>query len=371
MKLSLTERIQKNGFVICAEGYVFELERRGYVSAGPYVPAGVVMEFPDAVKELHREFVRAGSDVVLALTYYTNRSRLKDIGREADLETVNRRAVRLAREVAAETDALVAGNLCDTWSYDRANPAESDRIIRAMYSEQLAWAVDEGVDFVVAETLTHFREAEIALELIQEAKLPSVISLFAPAKDKTADGVDIVEACKRLSDRGATVVGLNCGRGPATMLPLLREIVPGVSGYVSALAVPYRTHAEQPTFVALKQAGKQFGFPAALEPFLLTRQEMADFAVAARELGVCYIGVCCGGAPYHVRAMSEALGRRPPASDIRRNLAEHRPMKPPHAKCGLGWAAESRVPPGSTRKNRSESGQRSEARAGRGSRSHG
>ena len=72
---------------------------------------------------------------------------------------------------------------------------------------------------MVAETLTHFREAEIALELIQEAKLPSVISFFAPAKDKTADGVELVEACMRLSDRGATVVGLNCGRGPATMTP--------------------------------------------------------------------------------------------------------------------------------------------------------
>lgn len=337
MKLSLTERIEKNGFVICAEGYVFELERRGYVSAGPYIPAGVVMEFPDAVKELHREFVRAGSDIVLALTYYTNRSMLKAIGRETDLETINRRAVQLAREVAAETDALVAGNLCDTWSYDRANPEESDRIIRSMYSEQLAWAVDEGVDFVVAETLTHFREAEIALELIQEAKLPSVISLFTPAKNKTADGVDLVEACKRLSDRGATVVGLNCGRGPATMLPLLRNIVPAVSGYVSALAVPYRTNAKQPTFLALKQAGKQFGFPAALEPFVLTRQEMADFALSARELGVRYIGICCGGAPYHVRAMSEALGRRPPASEYSPKLGQHEREDDPAMRKMRDW----------------------------------
>lgn len=315
MKLSLTERIEKHGCVICAEGYVFELERRGYVGAPGYVPAGAVLNFPDAVKELHREFVRAGSDVVLALTYYSNRRNLKNAGREADLEEVNRRAVRLAREVAAESDALVAAGLCDTWSYDPGNPSESDRIVRALYSEQLAWAVDEGVDFMVAETLTHFREAEIALELIQEAKLPSVISFFAPAKDKTADGVDLIEACKRLSERGATVVGLNCGRGPATMLPLLRAIVPAVRGYVSALAVPYRTNAKQPTFVALKEAGTQHEFPTALDPFLLTRQEMAEFAVAARDLGVRYIGVCCGGAPHHVRAMAEALGRRVPASE--------------------------------------------------------
>ena len=58
----------KKGVVQGAEGYVFELERRGYIKAGPYVPE-VVLDFPEAVKELHREFLRAGSEVMVALTY--------------------------------------------------------------------------------------------------------------------------------------------------------------------------------------------------------------------------------------------------------------------------------------------------------------
>src|ERR1700736_533347 len=112
----ILERL-KHGVVQGAEGYVFELERRCYIKAGPYVPE-VVLDFPEAVKELHREFLRAGSEVMVALTYYAHREKLKDIGREDDLEAMNRQAVRLANEVAREGNALVAGNICNTCAYD-------------------------------------------------------------------------------------------------------------------------------------------------------------------------------------------------------------------------------------------------------------
>lgn len=74
----LLERLE-NGAVICAEGYLFELERRGYIQAGAFVPE-VVLEHPEKVYELHREFVRAGSDVVEAFTYYGHREKLRVIG---------------------------------------------------------------------------------------------------------------------------------------------------------------------------------------------------------------------------------------------------------------------------------------------------
>ena len=94
----ISERLAQ-GVVLGAEGYVFELERRGYIKAGPYVPE-VVLDFPGAVRELHREFLRAGADVMVALTYYAHREKLRHVGRENDLEAMNRHAVRLAREVA-------------------------------------------------------------------------------------------------------------------------------------------------------------------------------------------------------------------------------------------------------------------------------
>src|SRR5881227_63840 len=162
----ILERL-KTDVVIGAEGYVFELERRGYIKAGPYVPE-VVLDFPEAVKELHREFLRAGSEVMVALTYYAHREKLKDVGRENDLEFMNRQAVQLANEVAHEGDALVAGNICNTWAYDPHNAKESSRVVRMMYEEQLGWAVEEGIDFVISETNDYLGEALIAVEVIRD-----------------------------------------------------------------------------------------------------------------------------------------------------------------------------------------------------------
>jgi len=303
----------KSGVVLGAEGYVFELERRGYIKAGPYVPE-VVLDFPEAVKELHREFLRAGSEVMVALTYYAHREKLKDVGRENDLQRMNRQAVKLANEVAREGDALVAGNICNTWAYDPQNAKETSRIVRAMYEEQLTWAVEEGIDFVISETNDYLEEALIGLEVIKELHLPAMVTLATVQQDKTRDGYDYVEACKMLADSGADIVGLNCDRGPETMLPLIEKIRAAVDCYVAAQPVPYKTNARYLTFESLQTNDGEQAFPLALEPFLCNRFEMAAFARKAHMMGINYIGICCGGAPHYVRAMAEALGRTVPAS---------------------------------------------------------
>src|SRR5580698_4756439 len=155
----IAERLRR-GRVLGAEGYVFELERRGYIKAVPFVPE-VVLDYTDAVRELHREFMRAGAEVMVALTYYAHREKLRDVGREGDLEAMNRQAVRIAREVAREGDALVAGNVCNTWAYDPDDP-DTKQTVRAMYAEQLGWAAEEGIDFVISETNDYLGEALIA-----------------------------------------------------------------------------------------------------------------------------------------------------------------------------------------------------------------
>jgi betaine-homocysteine S-methyltransferase len=309
-KIGLLERLEK-GTVLGAEGYVFELERRGYIKAGPYVPE-VVVDFPEAVLELHREFLRAGADVMVALTYYGDREKLRTVGREGDLELLNRQAVCLAGQVAAEGDALVAGNIANTWIYDHLNKSETEPRVRKIYEEQVQWALEEGIDFVIAETLGYLGEALIALEVIKKHNLPAMIT-FGSTENRLRDGYSHVEACKILASEGTDVVGLNCSRGPNTMMPMLRDIRQAVDGYVAAQPVPYRTTEAQSTFQALKEVNHGRAFPIALEPFLHTRFEMADFATDALELGLNYIGICCGGAPHHVRAMAEALGRTPPA----------------------------------------------------------
>jgi len=124
MTASLAERMRA-GAVIGAEGYVFELERRGYIKAGPFVPE-VVLDFPGAVRELHPEFLRAGAEVMVALTYHAHREKLRDVGREGDLEAMNRQAVRIAREVASEARPTVG----PWWPATSATPGPTTRMTR-------------------------------------------------------------------------------------------------------------------------------------------------------------------------------------------------------------------------------------------------
>jgi betaine-homocysteine S-methyltransferase len=319
----LLERLEQ-GPVICAEGYLFELERRGYLQAGGFVPE-VVLDHPEKVAELHREFVHAGSDVVEAFTYYAHREKLRLIGKEDLLEQINRQALAIAGEVASDCGALLAGNVCNTNVY---SGEESRDTVRAMFEEQVGWAAEAGVDFVIAETISWLGEALVATEVIKEAGLPAVVTLTAHKDPNMREGVSPAEACKRVEAAGADVVGLNCSRGPRTMLPLLQEVRNAVSVSVAALPVPYRTTEEQPSFQSLEDplgtdlpGGRPF--PTALDPFVCNRYEIADFARAAHGLGVRYLGVCCGAAPHHIRSMAEALGRTPPASRYTADMSKH------------------------------------------------
>jgi betaine-homocysteine S-methyltransferase len=322
---NLTERLAQ-GPVICAEGYLFELERRGYLQAGAFVPE-VVLDHPEKVTELHREFVHAGSDVVEAFTYYAHREKMRIVGKEDRLEELNRQALALAKEVAEETGTLFAGDICNTNVFDPADE-ESKRAVRAIFEEQVGWAVDAGVDFVIAETFSYAAEARMALEAIKTAGLPAVVTMCVHQEPVTREGLTPQDACALLEQAGADVVGLNCIRGPRTLATFLPAIREQVSCHVAALPVPYRTTDEEPTFQSLRDPDcdcipGDMPFPTALDPFQCNRYELAEFAREASELGVRYLGICCGNAPHLTRSMAEALGRTPPASRYSPDMSKH------------------------------------------------
>jgi len=314
----------KEGPVICAEGYVFELERRGYLQAGAFVPE-VLIEHPEVVEQLHLDFVHAGSDVTQALTYYVHREKLRVIGREKDLVPMNRAALRIAKSVARRTGTLFAGDICNTNIYDPADKSSIKEVER-IFAEQVGWAVEAGVDFFVAETISWVEEALMALAAIRRySKVPAVVTLAIHKDPLTREGLTAAEACKRLEGAGADVVGINCHRGPATMLPILKEIRAAVKCHVAGLPVPYRTSPEQPSFMSLTDpcCGNARAFPVGLDPFMCTRAEIADFGREAYAAGIRYLGVCCGAGPHHIRALAEALGRHPPASRYTVDMSRH------------------------------------------------
>jgi betaine-homocysteine S-methyltransferase len=238
---------------------------------------------------------------------------------------MNRQALQIAKSVAHESGALFAGDIGNTNLFEPDDKSASS-VVRAMFDEQTEWAIDAGVDMIIVETFYYAAEALVALDAARAAGVPVVVTLAMFDSNQTRDGWPIADACRRLEDAGASVVGLNCIRGPHTILPLLKEVRAAVKCPVAALPVPFRTTEAEPTFQLLTDPcyhGQPNGrpYPTALEPFTCTRYEMGDFAREAYALGVRYLGVCCGGGPQHVRSMAEALGRQPPASRYSADLA--------------------------------------------------
>ena len=285
-----------DGVVVGAEGYVFELERRGYIKAGPYVPE-VILDEPDALRAAAprvpaRRLGRDGRAHLLRAPREAQgrRPRRRPRGDEppggADRQRDRRRGRRAGRRQHLQHLVLRPGR-----------PEASGAVVRAQYEEQLGWAVEEGVDFVIAETNDYVGEALIGLEVCKELGLPAhgdVRERAAGARRTTATTTS--RRAGSSPTHGAAVVGLNCSRGPATMLPLLERIRAAVDIPVAAQPVPVPHVARdarrssrwrRPTASAL--------FPIQLEPFQCTRFEMAEFARQARDIGVDYIGICCGG----------------------------------------------------------------------------
>ncbi|WP_446011948.1 homocysteine S-methyltransferase family protein [Candidatus Electrothrix sp.] len=324
----LTKRLDK-GPVICAEGFLFELERRGYLTAGEFVPE-VALEFPEALEALHRDFQRAGSDIVEAFTYNGHREKMRVINKEDLLEPLNRNALKIAKKVAlSKPGNLMAGNISNTniWHPEEK---EKQREVRVMFDEMVGWAVDEGADIIIGETFYYAGEAYEALESIKSSGLPAVLTIAPMAENKMMDDISIVETCKELEQRGADVVGMNCFRGPATMMPFLREIRKAVKCHVAALPVPYRTSEQEPTFFKLSDHSScscpsphRSNFPTALDPFYCNRYEIGNFAKEAYDIGIHYLGVCCGAAPFHIRQVAEAIGLTTEASRFSENMDNH------------------------------------------------
>jgi len=298
-KKGILERL-KEGPVLGDGGYLLELEKRGWVRAGPFTPE-VALTHPDALRELHVEFREAGAEVLQALTFYASRDKLATVGLEDKLEDLNRAAVRIARDVAGER-CLVASNLSLTWMYEPGSPAAADRV-RKTFDEQLAVQVNEGVDFIIGETFSWLGEALLAVERAKKTGLPVMVTICFENKNETAEGKSAAEAAKTMLDAGADIVGMNCLRPPEHILGPMEEMRKAVDGYLACQPVAYHTPKRQPDFSSLP------AFPLGLDPLQLTRKEMADYALRAREIGINYIGACCGSVAIHIREMARALGK--------------------------------------------------------------
>jgi len=309
---NILERIARDGMVLGDGGYLIELERRGWVDSGSgrekvgtgkgsgqFTPE-VAIEHPDALRELHREFLNAGSQVLQALTFFGTREKLNRAGFGEQTEAINAAAVGIARE-AAGNRALVAGSVSRTQLFEREGPSAASQV-RDLISEQIRLLAGAGVDFLILETFFHLQEMLIAIECARESALPIVATMtFRPRLSACSDGHSPADCARAMVDAGASVVGANCEQEPERMLAIIREMRKAVSIPIAAQPATFHTTDVTPCFTKLPQ------FPDELEAIQLPRSSFENFAKQAKAEGIQFLGGCCGCNAAYIHAFARGL----------------------------------------------------------------
>jgi betaine-homocysteine S-methyltransferase len=313
---NILDWIKTYGIVLGDGGYLIELERRGWVDSGSgrgkvgtgkgsgqFTPE-VAIEHPDALRELHREFLNAGSQVLQALTFFGTREKLDRAGYGGQTEAINAAAVRIAREIAG-TSALVAGSVSRTQLFEREGPSSADHV-RNLLTEQIRLLADAGVDFLILETFFHLQEMLIAIECTRASGLPIVATMtFRPKLNECSDGHSPADCARAMVDSGAHVVGANCEQEPERILAITREMRNAVSVPIAAQPAAFRTTDATPCFTRLPQ------FPDELESIQLPRSSFEQFAARAQSEGIQFLGGCCGCNAAYIHALSRGLSASP------------------------------------------------------------
>jgi betaine-homocysteine S-methyltransferase len=309
---SILEMIALQGVVLGDGGYLIELERRGWVDSGSgrekvgtgkgsgqFTPE-VAIEHPEALRELHREFLNAGSQVLQALTFFGTREKLNRAGYGEQTEAINAAAVRIAREVASN-QAQVAGSVSRTQLFEREGPSAAGHV-RDLLAEQIRILAAARVDFFILETFFHLQEMLIALECCRASGLPVIATMtFRPKVTECSDGHSPAECARAMVDAGAAIVGVNCEQEPERMLRIVREMRNAVSVPIAAQPAAFRTLDSVPCFTRLQQ------FPDELETIQLPRSSFQQFAASANAEGIQFLGGCCGCNPAYIQAAARGL----------------------------------------------------------------
>lgn len=317
-KKGLLERL-RDGVVVGDGGYVIALEKRGYVTGGPWTPEATI-EHPEAVRQLHREFLRCGSDVLQTFTFYSSDDKLNmggnQVGKSFKCIDINIAGCRLAKEVASEGDALVAGGVCQCPSYVEG---KGKAVVQGQIREQIKVFVENEVDFIICEFFQYIEELEWTIEEAKKGGLPVVATMCIGVEGDHAN-VTPGECAVRMARAGADVVGINCLFGPNMIIDTMKLMKKALD---EAGLKPHLITQPNGFFTTgcNKQGYAQCPeYPFAMEPRVVTRFDVHKYAREAYDLGVRYIGGCCGFEAYHIRAIAEELqeergGMLPPGSD--------------------------------------------------------
>src|SRR6202521_676726 len=248
---------------------------------------------PEAVFRVHQAYIEAGAQIIETNTFGANRFKLEPLGLGEEVQRLNSRGVKIAREAreSASREVLIAGSIGPLGlGVQSRHPAPEE--IQDIFHEQALALEERGVDFYILETFSYIEELLLAIDAIRSfSGLPIVAQLTYAEEGTTYGDVRPADAAAQLKNKNVQVIGANCTLGPQALLPILQELAA-----VDDLRVSGMPNAGFP-----KREGDRIVYPKSSPEYF------ALFAREAAALGVRILGRCCGTTPAHIRAMAEAV----------------------------------------------------------------
>lgn len=248
------------------------------------------IEAPEAIQNVHRAYVEAGSNIVETNTFGASRIKLNEYNLGDKVEAINIAAVKNAK-IATAGKAKVAGSMGPTGAFIEPLGELTFDEVYENYYEQAKILADAGVDYILIETCIEIQEMRAALLAAKDAcDLPVICQLSFSEDGRTVTGTDPQSAAIILEAMGADIIGANCSLGPEQLVPIIKELADNCSCPISVQANAGMPHLENGQTI-----------------FPLTPEDMAKWAPKLVEAGATYIGGCCGTTPAHIKAIKEAL----------------------------------------------------------------
>ncbi|MGC9520668.1 MAG: homocysteine S-methyltransferase family protein [Anaerolineae bacterium] len=277
--------------ILIADGATGTMLQQAGLPAGA-APERWNLENPDAVRALHRSYIKAGADMILTNTFGGSAVRLKREGLAERAAEINHAAARLACEVAGET-TLVVGDIGPTGEMLAPLGTLSYEDALAAFAEQAAALAEGGVHAILVETMSDLNEVQAAIEGVRQVTdLPLLVTMSFDTKGRTMMGVKPEQAAKTLHSLGVDVIGANCGRTLSETLEAVQKM---------REAVPEAVLMAKPNAGLPHAQGSELVYD-------VTPAVMADYARRfVKQAGVKIFGGCCGSTPEHIQAVAEAL----------------------------------------------------------------
>jgi len=248
---------------------------------------------PEAVFRVHQAYIEAGAQIIETNTFGANRFKLEPLGLGEDVQKLNGRGVKIAREArdSATREVLIAGSIGPLGIGVQARHPEPDEI-RSIFHEQALSLEERGVDLYILETFSYIEEIILAIDAIRSFSGLPIIAQLTYSEEGTIFGdMRPGAVAALLKNKNVQIIGANCTLGPQSLLPILQELAG-----VDDLRISGMPNAGFP-----KREGDRIVYPKSSPEYF------ASFAREAAALGVRILGGCCGTTPAHIRAMAEAV----------------------------------------------------------------